>query len=185
MTQGAPRAAPAAGPKLLPGDEGSDIARRLLIVRLARLREFICRSSALASRRISGLSELESQVLERLCETSPLSISELSAHTGRDVGQVSRTVTKLIGAGLAKRQSRGGGPGVAVTPTARGRLVHAPLAAEAEQATAMLTQGLSADDLKTLDRCMAVMMDNALARFARERGAQDRESGQEPLRRAV
>jgi DNA-binding MarR family transcriptional regulator len=163
---------PAHGPRLIRGDKIVGLGRRLVIVRLGRLQEFIRRGNLLAYRRISGLSAFESHVLALVCEIPELSINDLSAHTRRNVGQVSRTVKKLVETGLLNRENRGGGPGVAVTPTPHGRAVYAPLVAEAEQANDELIAGVLPEDLAALERCVAVMMDNALARLAREQDLQ-------------
>ncbi len=58
--------------------------------------------------------------------------------------------------------------GVAITPTPLGKAVYAPLATQAIQNEKELTTGLSDEDRATLDRCIAVMTQNALARLARE-----------------
>ncbi len=107
-------------------------------------------------------------MLARVCETPPLSINELAALLHRGVAQVSRTVKKLVTAGLLHRENRGGGPGVAISPTQIGRAVYAPLVALARESDAAIVTGLEESELRTLDRCLAVMTENALARLALE-----------------
>ena len=156
------------GPRLFRGDEGGPLSRQLVTIRIIRLVNFIRRGSGLAFRRTSGLSDFEWGVLTRVCETPPLSINELAGILNRGVAQVSRTVKRLVAAGLLNRARCAGGPGVAITPTPLGKAVYAPLATQAIQNEKELTTGLSDEDRATLDRCIAVMTQNALARLARE-----------------
>jgi len=155
-------------PHLLKGDEGGPLSRQLVLVRLARLTDFLARGSALQFTRTSGLSDFEWRVLARVCETPDLSLNELAGHVHRNIAQVSRTVKRLVGMGLLKSRGRGGGPGVVISPAPLGRTVYAPLVALAIEADAELTRGLSAEDLQQLKRCLEVMTENALARLARE-----------------
>ncbi len=107
-----------------------------------------------------------------MCETPPLSINELAGILNRGVAQVSRTVKRLVGLGLLKRENVGGGPGVAIRPTPAGEAAYAPLVEVAVESERELTAGLTEDELKTLDRIISVMSENALARLAREQELQ-------------
>jgi len=159
-------------PKLFKGDEGGPLSRELISVRVVRLVDFMSRASALAYGRVSGLSEFEWRVLARVCETPGLSINELSGLLSRGVAQVSRTVKRLVGAGLLRSDSKGGGPGVLISATPLGRTVYAPLAELARGADRALTAGLAPEDIAILDRCLAVMTENALEALAREQEAE-------------
>lgn len=158
-------------PHLIKGDEGGPLSRQLVMVRLARLMDFLARGSALQFTRTSGLSDFEWRVLARVCETPDLSLNELAGHVHRSLAQVSRTVKRLVGMGLLKSRGRGGGPGVMISPAPLGRTVYAPLVALAVQADAELTQGLEEEDLRRLKQYVDVMTQNALARLAREQQA--------------
>jgi DNA-binding MarR family transcriptional regulator len=157
-----------ARPVLRRGDEGGPLSRELTSLRLMRLVDFMNRSASRAFPRVSGLSDFEWRAVARVCETPRLSVNELSALLHRGVAQVSRTVKKLVAAGLLHRANRTGGPGVLITPTRLGRTVYAPLERLARQRNAAIVAGLSAEELEVLDHCIAIMTANALAQLARE-----------------
>ncbi len=159
-------------PRLLHGDEGGPLSRRLVTIRMVRLVNFIMRSSALAFHRTSGLSDFEWRILARICETPPLSINELGGLLNRNVGQVSRTVKRLVAAGLVRRENRGGGPGVLLTPTPRGRIVYAPLEQLAIERDALLTKGFTEGEIADLVRYTERLTDNALILLGREQAIQ-------------
>jgi DNA-binding MarR family transcriptional regulator len=163
---------PRGRPVLNKGELGGPLSRELVTVKVARLGDFIVRSASLAFPRASGFSDFEWRVLARVCETPRLSINDLSQLLHRGVAQVSRTVKKLVSAGLLHRASRGGGPGVLITPTPVGRTVYGPLVELARQRNSAIVKGLSEEDLKVLDHCLAVMTDNTLEELAREQELQ-------------
>jgi DNA-binding MarR family transcriptional regulator len=154
--------------RLSRGEEGGPLSRQLAHIGLQQLARLIRLGSGLLYSRVSGLSEFEWRVLARACDMPGLSINELGKVMRRGVAQVSRTVKRLVSLGLLTRENVGGGPGVAIRPTALGQEVYAPLVDLAILSERDLTRGLSEEDLKTLDRIMAVMTENALARIARE-----------------
>ena len=155
-------------PRLLHGDRGGPLSRRLLSIRVVRLVDFITRSSLLAFNRTSGMSDFEWRILARVCETPPLSINELGVLLNRNVAQVSRTVKRLVAEGLLNRENRGGGPGVLITPTARGRTVYAPLEQLAAERDAALIEGFNEEELAALERYVERLTTNALALLGRE-----------------
>ncbi len=159
-------------PHLAKGEEGGPLSRELMSVKIQRLADFIGRSASLAFPRTSGFSDFEWRVLARVCETPPLSINDLSALTHRGVAQVSRTVKKLVAAGLLHRASRTGGPGVRITPTPLGRTVYGPLVELARQRNSTIIAGLSEQELHVLDRCVGAMTVNTLAELGREQRLQ-------------
>ena len=159
-------------PELHRGDEGGPLSRELTSVRLVRLADFMYRSASRAFPRVSGLSDFEWRAIALVCEMPRLSINDLSARLHRGVAQVSRTVKKLVAAGLLHRANRAGGPGVLITPTRLGRTVYGPLEKLARQRNADIVAGLSAEDLKILDRCVAIMTANALSQLTREQRLQ-------------
>ncbi len=167
------------GPKLYKGDEGGPLSRQLVTIRIVRLVDFMNRTGALAYRRLSGLSDFEWRVLARVCETPPLSVSALAGLLNRNDGQVSRTVSRLVASRLLKRESRGGGPGVSITPTQLGQAVYAPLVERAIEGHSALVAGLSEDDLTNLSRYIEILTANALARLE---GEQALNGGSEPAR---
>lgn len=155
-------------PRLGRGEEGGPLSRQLAHIGLQQLVRLIRLGSGLAYSRVSGLSDFEWRVLARACDLPGLSINELGVVLRRGGPQVSRTVKRLVAAGLLNRARCAGGPGVAITPTPLGKAVYAPLATQAIQNEKELTTGLSDEDRATLDRCIAVMTQNALTRLARE-----------------
>ena len=161
-----------AQPVLHRRDEGGPLSRELTSVRLVRLVDFMNRSASRAFPRVSGLSDFEWRVVAWVCEMPRLSINDLSTLLHRGVAQVSRTVKKLVAAGLLHRANRTGGPGVLITPTRLGRTVYGPLERLARERNTAIVAGLSAEELKVLDHCIAVMIANALAQLAREQRLQ-------------
>jgi DNA-binding MarR family transcriptional regulator len=161
-----------AQPALRRGDEGGPLSRELVTVKLVRLVDFLNRAASLAFPRVSGLSDFEWRVIAWSCETPGLSINDLSALLHRGAAQVSRTVKKLVAGGLLTRVSRGGGPGVRISPTALGRTVYRPLAALARQRNAEIIAGLAPREIRLLERCVATMMTNVLAQLGREQQLQ-------------
>jgi DNA-binding MarR family transcriptional regulator len=161
-----------AQPLLNRGEESGPLSRELTSVRLVRLVHFMHRSASRAYPRVSGLSDFEWRAVSFVCETPRISINDLSARLHRDVAQVSRTVKKLVAAGILHRANRNGGPGVLISPTRLGRTVHDPLKRLARQRNAAIVAGLSAEELKVLDHCIAIMTANALAQLAHEQALQ-------------
>ncbi len=151
--------------------EGGPLSRELLTIQVVRLADFIERSARVAFARTSGFSDFEWRVFIWVCETPPVSINELSALVHRGAAQVSRTVQKLVRAGLLHRANRARGPTVSITPTRLGQTVYGPMVALARERNVQVTQGLSDEELRTMERCVSVMTRNALALLARERGA--------------
>src|SRR5262249_10980308 len=167
-----PNQTKAAQPVLNRGDEGGPLARELTNLRLVRLVDFIHRSASRAFPRESGLSDFEWRTVALVCEMPPLSINDLSALLHRGVAQVSRAVKKLVAAGLLHRASRTGGPGVMITPTRLGRTVYGPLEQLARERNAAIIEGLSAEEIKVLEHCIAIMTANARAQLAHEQELQ-------------
>lgn len=152
----------------LPQSIEGPLARELTTVRILRLAELMNRSASRAYPRISGLSDFEWRAIAMACETPGQSLNDLSARLNRGVAQVSRTVKKLVAAGLLHRASRTGGPGVQISPTRLGRTVYGPLGQLARQRNSAIIAGLSAEELKLFDHCVAIMTRNALAQLAHE-----------------
>ena len=157
-----------AAPRLIRGDEGGPLSRRLVGVSLKRLVDFLQRASTLRYTRASGLSDFEWRVLAWVNETPDLSLGELAAHVRRGAAQTSRTVKRLVAMGLVRSQSRGGGPGVVINASPLGRTVYAPLTALAVDADRALVAGLSYAELENFRRCVEILTSNALAVLARE-----------------
>ena len=151
---------------------GGTLTRELTSVRMLRLAELMNQSASRAYPRVSGLSDFQWRAIAMVCESPRQSINDLSARLNRGVAQVSRTVKKLVAAGLLHRANRTGGPGVLITPTRLGRAVHGPLEQLARQRSAAIVVGLSAAELKVFDHCIAVMTANALAQLAHEQRLQ-------------
>ena len=163
-------------PSLPPPAEGVGeySTRKLTTLGLARLADLMNRAASLAYPRVSGLSDSECRIIAWVCEHPPFSINDLAATVHRDVAQVSRAVKKLVAAGLLHRANRRGGPGVLISPTRLGYAVFAPLAEVAHQRNATILAGLTAEDVKHLDRCIAIMTKTALKQLADERRLQSR-----------
>jgi len=148
--------------------EGGPLSRELVSIQFVRLGDYIERSARLAYGRHTGFSDFEWRVFMWVCETPPVSINELSALVHRGAAQVSRTVQKLVSAGLLHRANRAGGPTVSITPTRLGLTLYGPLVALARERNVEIVAGLSEAELHVLDKCVTVMIRNALAMLARE-----------------
>jgi DNA-binding MarR family transcriptional regulator len=148
--------------------EGGPLSRELVSIQIVRLADFIERSGRLAYSRRTGFSDFEWRVFIWVCETPPVSINELSALVHRNAAQVSRTVQKLVAARLLHRANRASGPTVSITPTRLGLTLYAPLVALARERDTEIVAGLSAEELRILEKCIARMSRNAVAILARE-----------------
>lgn len=148
--------------------EGGPLSRELVSIQMVRLADFIERSARLAYGRRTGFSDFEWRVFIWVCETPPVSINELSALVHRGAAQVSRTVQKLVAARLLHRTNRASGPTVSITPTRLGLTLYAPLVALARERDTAIVEGLSAEELRVLEKCVARMTRNALAILASE-----------------
>ena len=162
------KSAGAVRPRLGRGEEGGPLSRQLSHIGLQQLVRLIRLGSSMHYSRVSGLSDFEWRVLARACDMPGLSINELGVLLERGVAQVSRTVKRLVGLGLLRRENVGGGPGVAISPTPAGEAAYAPLVEVAMNSERDLTAHLTPGEMKTLERIIAVMTENALARLARE-----------------
>jgi len=167
--------------------EGGPLAQELLTVKLIRLGDFISRAATTLYAESVKLSALEQRVLIWCCEIPPLSINELSRLVHRGAGQVSRTVQTMVDDGLLHRRAVGGGRTVAVTPTAKGRVVYAPMVALARAREIEVVQGISAQDQRTLRGLLDHLLDNVVglllaeedAGVPKRRGARTRRRGRE------
>jgi DNA-binding MarR family transcriptional regulator len=157
--------------------EGGPLSRELVSIQIVRLADFIERSGRLAYARRTGFTDFEWRVFIWVCETPPVSINELSALVHRGAGQVSRTVQKLVTAGLLHRANRAGGPTVSITPTPRGLTLYAPLVSLAREREVEITAGISAEEMRVLAQCVARMSRNAVAMLAREQKGEPRKKG--------
>jgi len=156
-------------PTLIKKDiEGGPLSRELVSIQVVRLADFIERSGRLAYSRRTGFSDFEWRVFIWVCETPPVSINELSALVHRGAAQVSRTTQKLVAAGLLHRANRAGGPTVSITPTRLGLTLYRPLVSLARERDSEIVAGLSAEELRVLEKCVAQMSRNAVAMLARE-----------------
>ena len=149
-------------------EDGGGLMRELTTLRMMRLVDLVYQSASRAFPRVSGLSDFEWRVLALVSESPPLSINEMSAILHRGVAQVSRTVKKLVAAGLLNRANRTGGPGVLISCTQLGGIVYEPLRTLSRQRNAAIISGLSERELRVLDHCVAVMTDNARAQLDAE-----------------
>lgn len=150
---------------------GGPLSRELLTVKLIRLGDYIARAGTALYARSVTLSALEQRVLIWCCEIPPLSINELSSLVHRGAGQVSRTVRAMVEEGLLHRRAVGGGRTVAVTPTAKGRAVYAPMVVLARSRENEVVQGISAQDLRALHGLLDQLLDNAAGLLLAEEDA--------------
>jgi DNA-binding MarR family transcriptional regulator len=163
------RSRPLREPPLIRKDVvGGPLSRELISIQFVRLGDYIERSARLAYGRHTGFTDFEWRVFMWACEAPPVSINELSALVHRGPAQVSRTVQKLVSAGLLHRANRAGGPTVSITPTRLGQTVYGPLVTLARERNVEIVAGLSEAELRVLDKCVTRMIRNALAMLARE-----------------
>lgn len=155
-------------------DQAGPLSRELITIKLIRFVDYLSRAASLAFPRASGLSDFEWRVLAWSCELPGPSLNDLAAMLHRGAAQVSRSVKKLVAAGLLDRVRRRGGPGVLIGPTALGRTVYRPLAALARQRNSEIIAGLTVREIRVLERCIAAMMANVRAQLDREQRLQAR-----------
>jgi DNA-binding MarR family transcriptional regulator len=80
------------------------LLRRLLVARLATLRQIMHRSATLAFGRETGLNDFDWLVLSFIGTNFDPAVSTICGRLRRDKGQVSRSVTRLTGDGLVRRE---------------------------------------------------------------------------------
>ena len=155
-------------------ERSGPLSRELITIKLIRFVDYLSRAASLAFPRASGLSDFEWRVLAWSCELPGLSLNDLAAMLHRGAAQVSRTVKKLVAAGLLDRVRRRGGPGVLISPTALGRTVYEPLAALARRRNSEVVAGLKPREIRVLEHCIATMMSNVRAQLEREQRRETR-----------
>jgi len=122
---------------------------------------FIVRDRMSAKLAAEGVTLPMWRVLAALYCEGELSISSLGPHTALEQSTLSRTVSSLHGRKFVSRKTgKADARNVLVQLTARGRTLTEKLIPHARHADAILTRGLSADDIERLRILFDQLYDN-------------------------
>ena len=132
--------------------------RDLPTMRMISFFSMLRRGTVLAQRRHFGLSEIEWRIMTHVAEHAPLSLNGLAEVLLQDRGQLSRAVKSMVERGLLTRERKPGGPEIEIELAPDGRALHARMVDLVIERDAKLTEGIGADDIKTLRRLMDLMI---------------------------
>ena len=157
-----------ADPAVEPGN-ALKIDRTRIISPLMTLSAYFSRSGALTFKRLTGLSNFETWVLNEIGREAPLDWAQLVERLDRDHSQAGRTVRSLVDRGLVERQ---GGPGRRhgrFSPTREGQRMFEIIQEASRQRSAFLMAPLSQAErdrfLATFDKVRR----NAVVQLEREK----------------
>jgi DNA-binding MarR family transcriptional regulator len=130
---------------------------------------YTLRSAALVFKRLTGLSNFESWVLNEIARHPPMEWSNLVQTINRDQSQAGRTVRRLIEMGLVVRTGAQARRHGTFYPTAEGARLHALLEHAGHQRSEFLVQNLSEGQLQNFLGIFEIIAHNAEAQLSRER----------------
>lgn len=142
--------------------------RDLVTMRMIALFSLLRRGGTLAQRRQFDLSELEWRVMVNVA-FSPQSLTGLADVLVLDRGQLSRGIKAMAQRGLVTRERKPGGPEIVIKLSKEGEALHERMIEWAVDRDTALTSGLSPDDIATLRRVLAHMIEKARVRLEEER----------------
>ena len=142
--------------------------RDLVTMRMIALFSLLRRGGTLAQRRQFDLSELEWRVMVNVA-FSPQSLTGLAELLTLDRGQLSRAIKAMAQRGLVTRERKPGGPEIVIELSKEGEALHERMIECAVDRDVALTSGVSPEDIATLRRVLAQMIDKARVRLEEER----------------
>jgi DNA-binding MarR family transcriptional regulator len=148
---------------------GIVVERSRILPPLITLSSYAMRSAALAFKRLTGLSNFESWVLNEIARTPPMEWNALVHQVDRDQSQAGRTVKRLIDMGLIVRDGPPARRHGTFSPTAEGARLHNLLEHAGRQRSEFLVQNLSTLQLDTFFSVFEIIAHNAEAQLNRER----------------
>jgi len=116
---------------------------RLILPDFINFLNLLRSSAATAFGRVTGLSEVECQIVSQVAEYGILTLIELVSTMNRDKSQVGRAVKRLLGLGHLATYKIGGGRHVRLVITSSGRRIYERAARLALRRNAQLVAGLS------------------------------------------
>jgi DNA-binding MarR family transcriptional regulator len=153
-----------------PSNSGGIVVERSRILPpLITLSSYAMRSAALAFKRLTGLSNFESWVLNEIARTPPMEWNTLVQSVNRDQSQAGRTVKRLIDMGLIERDGPPARRYGTFSPTTEGARLHALLEHAGRQRSEFLVQNLPTHQLDTFFSVFEIIAHNAEAQLNRER----------------
>lgn len=151
------------------------VERSRIVPPLITLSSYAMRSAALAFKRLTGLSNFESWVLNEIAREPPMAWSRLVQAVDRDQSQAGRTVKHLMEKGLIIRNGPPERRHGTFEPTAEGARLHALLEHAGRQRSEFLMQNLSGEQLDLFFTVFEIIAHNAEAQLNRERALDETE----------
>jgi len=152
-----------------PGNGAIVVERSRILPPMITLSSYTMRSAALVFKRLTGLSNFESWVLNDISREPPMEWSKLVQAINRDQSQAGRTVRRLIEMGLIERSGAAARRHGSFSPTAEGLRLHGLLENAGHQRSQFLVQNLSAEQLRDFFATFEIIAHNAEAQLSRER----------------
>ena len=129
-----------------------------LIPSLATLGVLTKRVFALRWKRLVGISQFDWLVLSQAARNSEIQQAHLVELTGRDKGQVSRTVNSLMSEKLLKRKNPAGMRSALLMPTARGLAIYQRTAEDAFEVDRQIGEELGYERKEALAQAVETML---------------------------
>lgn len=145
------------------------VERTRILPPMITLSSYTMRSAALAFKRLTGLSNFESWVLNEIARTPPMEWNRLVQTVNRDQSQAGRTIKRLIDMGLVERNGPPERRHGTFLPTAEGARLHNLLEHAGRQRSEFLVQNLTSEQLDTFFTVFDIIAHNAEAQLNRER----------------
>lgn len=152
-----------------PANGAMVVERSRVLPPLITFSSYALRSAALAFKRLTGLSNFESWVLNDISRSSPMDWTTLVQAIDRDQSQAGRTVRRLIDMGLIERSGAPARRHGSFSPTAEGLRLHGLLEHAGHQRSEFLVQNLSQQQLRNFFAIVDIIAHNAEAQLNRER----------------
>ncbi|MXO93115.1 winged helix DNA-binding protein [Erythrobacter arachoides] len=157
-------------PDYVPGEGNAvKIERSRILSPLMTLSAYFSRSGALTFKRLTGLSNFESWVLNEIALDAPIEWNTLVARLDRDHSQAGRTVRSLVERGLISRDGKPGRRHGRFSPTEEGRRLFEIIQEASRQRSAFLMAPLSVREREQFLATFDKVRRNAVVQLERER----------------
>ena len=145
------------------------VERSRILPPMITFSSYALRSAALAFKRLTGLSNFESWVLNDISRNPPMDWNTLVQAIDRDQSQAGRTVKRLIDMGLIERSGPPARRHGSFAPTPEGARLHNLLENAGHQRSKFLVQNLAPQQIANFFAIFDVIAHNAEAQLSRER----------------